>query len=410
MPAVAPGPVRAPLWLLALITFSGTLAMHIFVPALPLAAVDLGASAGSLQITVSVYIFGLAVGQLLYGPLSDRLGRRPTLMVGLFLYTLSGLAAAFAPTVRLLIVARLFQALGGCAGMVLGRAIVRDTALPAETARRLALMNLMVTIGPGVAPLIGGALAAIMGWRAIFIVLCAFGIVNLIFAWRLLPETGGPALRHDVSAILRNYRKLFVSPAFLGYSIGGGCATTSMYAFVGAAPFIFVNQLHRPSHEVGIYLAIMVSGMWLGSVVASRLATRVVIGRLLVRANLLSFAAAAVFLGGVLSGYLTVPLTVISMFVFTFGVGTVAPAALAEAISVNPYVIGSASGLYGFTQMAVGAVCTALAGIGSDPALSAAIVLTAAGVVGQFSFWVAIRAMRAQDVANVASATDRPRG
>ena len=120
---------RAPaLWGLALRTFSGTLAMHIFVPALPVAGADLHASSAAMQMTVSLYIFGLALGQLVYGPLSDRFGRRPVLLGALTLYTLAGLAAALAPGVNALIAARLFQALGGCAGLVLARAIVRDTA------------------------------------------------------------------------------------------------------------------------------------------------------------------------------------------------------------------------------------------------------------------------------------------
>ncbi len=167
--------MSAPLWLLTLITFSGTLAMHIFVPALPEAARDLGASVGGMQLTVSVYILGLAVGQLAYGPLSDRFGRRPVLMAGLVLYALAGLAAAFAPDVHSLIVARLLQALGGCAGLVIGRAIVRDTALPQEAARRLAMMNLMVAIGPGAAPIVGGVLASSLGWRSIFFALALLG-------------------------------------------------------------------------------------------------------------------------------------------------------------------------------------------------------------------------------------------
>ena len=188
-----PSGVSAPLWLLTLITFSGTLAMHIFVPALPEAARDLGASVGGMQLTVSVYILGLAVGQLAYGPLSDRFGRRPVLMAGLVLYALAGLAAAFAPDVHSLIVARLLQALGGCAGLVIGRAIVRDTALPQEAARRMAMMNLMVAIGPGAAPIVGGALASTLGWRSIFFALALLGIVNLLFSWRLLPESKAPA-------------------------------------------------------------------------------------------------------------------------------------------------------------------------------------------------------------------------
>ena len=181
----SPKPPRlAPLWLLALITFSGTLGMHIFVPALPYAATDLGASIGEMQLTISLYLLGLAVGQLWYGPLSDRYGRRPTLMFGLVVYTLAGLAAAFAPHVHSLIAARLFQALGGCAGMVLGRAIVRDTSTPEASARRLALLGLIVSAGPGSAPIIGSALASTLGWRSIFYLLFVLGIFNFICSWR----------------------------------------------------------------------------------------------------------------------------------------------------------------------------------------------------------------------------------
>ena len=394
---------HAPLWLLALVTFSGTLAMHIFVPALPIAAASLGASVGAMQMTVSLYIFGLAVGQLVYGPLADRFGRRPVLLWGLGIYCVSGLAAALAPEVHSLIAARLFQAMGGCAGLVLGRSIVRDTAGPQEATRRLALMNLMVTIGPSLAPLIGGALATALGWRSIFHALFGLGVVGFLFTWRMLPETGAPgAPGSAVSArdLARNYGKLLRSPAFLGFSVGGGCATTSMYAFIASAPFIFVDQLHRPAHEAGIYLAILVSGVWLGSFLTSRLISRVRVDRLMIRSNALSVAAAFVLLGAALSGHLSVPLIVASMFMFTVGVGMASPAALTQAISVNPQVIGSASGLYGFTQMAVGALCTALAGMGHrNPALASAVVLAGAGIVAQLSFAVALRAQRRADAA-----------
>lgn len=387
----APPTPRPPLWLLALLTFSGTLAMHIFVPALPLAARALGVGAGAIQMTVSVYILGLAFGQLIYGPLSDRFGRRAMLMGGLVIYTISGLAAALAPSVDALIAARLFQALGGCAGLVLGRAIVRDTALPTEAARRLALMNLMVTAGPGLAPVVGGVMASMLGWRSIFVLLCALGVANFVMAWRILPETSGSIPRLRRVSLGRGYGQLLRSTSFLGFSIGGGCATTSMYAFVASAPFIFVQQLHRPASEVGPYLAILILGVWLGSILASRLIAKIAMRRLMVWSNLASTLAALVLLGAVLSGQLTVALAVGSMFIFTVGVGIASPTALTQAISVNPHVIGSASGLYGFTQMAVGALCTALAGIGGNPGLAAAVVLVAAGIVAQLSFWIALR-------------------
>lgn len=381
----------APLWLLALITFSGTLAMHIFVPALPIAAADLGVGVATMQMTVSFYILGLAAGQLVYGPVSDRFGRRRTLMVGLVLYTAAGLAAGLAPEAHFLIVARLCQALGGCAGMVLGRAIIRDTSAPTDAARRQAMMNLMVTLGPAIAPLIGSLLVFNLGWRSIFVLLCALGIANLLLAWKLLPETARMGSGASTAELARHYAQLFRSRAFLGYSIGGGCATTSMYAFVATAPFIFVQELGRPAYEAGPYLTLLVLGVWAGSLLASRLVGRVPLGRLLVGANAVSVIGAFIFLAAVLVGQLSIPLTVGTMFLFTVGVGIAAPAALTQAISVNPQVIGSASGLYGFIQMMVGAVCTSLAGIGPHPALAAGLVLAASGVVAQLGFAVATR-------------------
>ena len=375
-----------------MVTFSGTLAMHVFVPALPAAAVDLGAGVATMQMAVSLYILGLALGQLLYGPVSDRFGRRGTLMAGMALYTAAGLAAAIAPDAQALILARLLQALGGCAGLVLARAIVRDVAAPTEAARRLALMNLMVTLGPAVAPLLGSALALHAGWCSIFVVLAGLGAANLLLTWRMLPETAARDGAVATAALVRNYLQLLRSPAFLGYAVGGGCATTSMYAFIAVAPFVFTRQLGRPAYEVGPLLALLVLGVWAGSILASRLVGRLPLRRLLVGANAVSVLAALLLLGVVLAGQLSVTWVVGTMFLFTLGVGTAAPAALTQAIGVNPLVIGSASGLYGFTQMAVGAACTALAGLGPDPALAAALVLAAAGLVAQLSFQIATRA------------------
>lgn len=380
-----------PLWLLAMITLSGTLAMHIFVPALPHAAADLGAGVPAMQLTISLYIFGLAIGQLIYGPLSDRYGRRPLLLGGLALYTLASIAGALAAAVDLLIPLRLFQALGGCAGLVLGRAIIRDTVGAAGSARLIALLNMMVTLGPAIGPVVGGALASTLGWRSIFVLLTGLGLANLAFAWRGIRETASPQPGTSAATVARNYGRLLRSGRFIAFAIGGGCATTSMYAFISAAPFIFMNQLHRPAYEVGLYLALMVSGVWLGSVVTTRLVMRVPVARLMVRGNMVSLVAAAVLLAAVLAGQLSVPLIVATMFVLTFGVAIAGPTAASLAISVSPEVIGSASGLYGFTQMTLGALCTAAAGIGGNPALAAALVLTVAGVLAQVLFWYSQR-------------------
>lgn len=382
---------KVPLWLLALLTFSGTLAMHVFVPSLPQAAIELGTPPGTMQLTVSLYIAGLAIGQLFYGPLSDRFGRRPVLMAGLALYAVSGFVAALATSSSVLIAARFAQAMGGCSGLVLGRAIVRDLATPMDAAKRLALMNLMVSVGPGAAPIVGSVIASTLGWRAVLWMLGTFGIINLLLTLKLLPETATIGAGHDAKSILLHYRHLLRSPRFVGYAVGGGCATTCMFAFIATAPFIFVEQLHRPEHEVGIYLAILISGIALGSVIASRLAGRVALNKLLVYANLVGVVAAVAFLIAALSGALSVPLVVGTMLVFTIGVGIASPMAITLAISVDPDIIGSASGLYGFTQMGVGALCTFLVSFGDNHAVAAALVLVGAGLVGQTAFLIARR-------------------
>ncbi|MBI0432219.1 multidrug effflux MFS transporter [Roseomonas sp. KE0001] len=389
--AVSAAPPRPPLWLLVLITTSGTVGIHIFVPALPQAAAEFGVSTGAMQLTISLYILGLALGQLAYGPVSDALGRRPVLLAGLALYSLAGLAAALAPEVRFLIGARLLQALGGCAGLALGRAMVRDTAEPREAASRLAMLNLAVSVGPGIAPLLGTALSETLGWRSIFVTLCVVGALTTGLAWWRLPETGRQVRGRGVAALARDYRQLIGSPAFLGFAIGGGCATTSWYAYLAAMPFILVQQLGRPVHEVGLVYVVLVAGTALGNILANRLVAPVGLARLLRLGSLIGVGGALLFLGAVLLDRLNLAIAVGGPLIFAIGVGLASPLALTKAVSVNPKVIGSAAGLYGFSQMAVGALCAALAGIGGDPALAAAVVLAAAALIGQAAFRLALR-------------------
>ena len=378
-----------PLWLLGLFILCGTLGMHIFVPALPETARDLHATAATVELTISLYILGLAVGQLVYGPLSDRFGRRPALLLGLSLFTIASIAGLFAPDAHTLVVARFFQGLGGCSGLLLARAIIRDTSQANEAARRLALVNVLVTAGPAIAPLIGAALSGLWGWRTILMGLTALGVANFVLAWRILPETRPEAVFVSASKYARDYVGLLRSPQFLGYALGGACATTPLYAFIACAPFIFVDTLHAPSASVGPYLALLVSGLWLGSLLASRLIDRFPLNGFLVAANAVSVVAAASFLGLLIADRATLVGIVGTMFAFGVGVGAAAPAALVQAISVNPRVTGTGSGLYGSIQMAVGAALVALAGLGANPALASAAVLLAASVVAQGSFWVA---------------------
>lgn len=382
-----------PLWLLAMLTLSGTLAIHIFVPALPKVVEAFNTTTGMAQLTLSTYVIGLAIAQVIYGPMADYFGRRPVMAVGMTIFALSGAVALFAASIEVLIVARFFEAIGGGAGLVLGRTMVRDGSTPEEAARKLSLMNLMVMIGPGVSPLIGSALAAATGWRSIFAVLCLLGLVNLLLIWRRLPPSQLHGQR-SVSEVAHNYFNLCRSSRFLGYAIGGGFSTTAMYAYLGAAPFIFVHQLNRPVSEVGLFLALNMVGPWLGSLTASRLVGRSRTGRLMIVGNLISCCSVLVLLLVMVNGQLSVAWMVATMFVFSYGAGMTSPMALTEALSLNPAATGSASGLYGFMQMMVGALCAALSGLGDNPALATAVTLMAAGIIAQLSFWVSRRPPR----------------
>lgn len=375
-----------PLWLLVLITFSGTVAMHIFVPALPQAALSLHAAPGPIQLTISLYILGLALGQPIYGPLSDSYGRRPVLMAGLALFTLGGLLSLCAPDVHLLAAARFVQALGGCAGLVLGRAIVRDSSGMTQSVRRLAMINLITMIGPGLAPLLGQTVSEGLGWRFIFVLLIGLGLINLLLTWRILPETGEPSGKFHPGQLGRDYGRLLSSRPYLALTIGGGCATTSIYAFLASAPFIFVQEMHRPPHEVALYLGLLVAGLSLGNALAGRLIGRVSVEHLMLRANALSLGSAVLLLAVLLSGSLQWWLVLALLLVFNVGAGMTSPAALTRTLSVHPELVGSAAGLYGAIQMVVGALCTAAVGLGHDPALAMSTVLVVASIISQVAF------------------------
>jgi DHA1 family bicyclomycin/chloramphenicol resistance-like MFS transporter len=191
--------------------------------------------------------------------------------------------------------------------------------------------------------------------------------------------------------VASDYSTLLRSPQFIGFAIGGGCATTSVYAFIATAPFIFAGELHRPLHEVGFYLGLLVSGMTVGNALTARLVTQIRIERLMLGGNLLSIVGAAGLLATIILGDMGVANTLAWMFLFTCGAGMTSPAALTKAVSVNPPLTGSASGLYGCTQMTIGAICTSLVAFGQHPALSAAIILLAAALIAQITFRMALR-------------------
>lgn len=362
---------------------TGTVALHIFVPALALAAADLGTDAAGIQTTITIYLIGLAGGQLLYGPLSDRYGRRPVLIGGLGLYLAGLLLAIPAPNLAILLVARMLQSLGACSCLVIGRAMVRDVSTREDAARKLAILVTAMTLTPALAPAIGGVVSQAFGWRAVFVLLAAVVAVLLALVVLTLTETN----QHKVAlpgagAVLAAYLRLVRIPTSRAYLVAGGCAGTSLYAFLAVAPFLLVNRLGRSPQEVGFDCLLVVFGMVAGAVLASRIAGRVSILWAARSGNFLCIASALALLAIDRSGLLSVVSLIVPLFAYAAGVGLLSPNTVAGLMNVDPHAAGSASSLYGFTQMTFGAIFTAAAT--AWPATSAApvaLTLLSAGLV-----------------------------
>ena len=366
--------------------------MHLIIPALPAAADSLRVSPATIQLTITLYLVGLAIGQLLYGPLSDAFGRRPVLLGGLSLFTLAGFATAAAPSAATLIVARVLQSVGGCSGLVLGRAIVRDTASTDQAAARLALLTLVMSMAPAIAPVIGGYATAWFGWRTAFGVLAVVGLVTTVLTWLGLPETASSSRGPMISGVTRLVR----SRAFCGFAIGGACTTTSFYAFMSASPFIFEDRLHQPTQRIGLYYLLLMVGLAAGGFTANRLAGRVRMDLVLRVANMIAIAAALWFLLAWFTGTFNLFTVVGSVALFMMGAGIASPFALTSAVSVNPHAIGAASGLYGFVQMIYGAICTVLVEtIAPGSVTTVGAVMLGSAVLGQAALSVALRSRRA---------------
>ncbi len=338
---------------------TGTAALHVFIPALPAMAADFGATRHTAQLAITLYLIGMAGGQLVYGPLSDRFGRRPLLLWSQAIY-LSGLAlASVAQGIEELLAARVLQSVGGCGALVLGRAMVRDISGSRDAARQLAALGLVMSLTPAIAPAVGGVVTQWLGWRAIFVLLGALVAGLSLVVVRSLPETN----RHPVAlpgpmAILTRYVRLWRSPVFRRFTIAGACSVTSLYGFFAAAPFLLTGRLHRPPSAVGTSCLVVVLGMMGGTFIARQIARSVPLLRAARLGNILCLASASLLMLTTLAGLLSLPALLACLMLYAVGVGIVSPNSLAGLMNTHPEQAGSASSLYGFLQMTCGAVFT----------------------------------------------------
>lgn len=270
---VGSGERRLLLLLSALVAF-GPLSIDMYLPSLPAIAADLGASDAQVQRSISGFLVGFCVGMLFYGPLSDRFGRRPVLLAGIALYLFSSLACALADSAGQLVLLRVLQALGGGAASVLARAMVRDLYPLGEAARMLALMHMVTMLAPLAAPLLGGYLMLWAGWRALFVVLALFAGLCLLAVWRVAeshpPERRGGSLAQAFLA----YGRLLGDGRALGYVLCMGLAFAGMFAYISAAPFVFIEHFGVRAERFGWFFGLNILGVMLATWCSARLVRR----------------------------------------------------------------------------------------------------------------------------------------
>jgi DHA1 family bicyclomycin/chloramphenicol resistance-like MFS transporter len=347
--------------LLAALAAIGPLSTSLYLPSLPDLRDQLGASTGEAQLTLSASLVGFALLQLVYGPLSDRFGRRWTLVGGLAIYVAANAACALAQAIGPLIAARFVQGVGGCAGAVVARACVRDQFPPQRIAAVMAVIGMSVSLAPTVAPLLGGQIHEYFGWRAVFVVLMAAGVLLLALAWFGLPESprAGEYGAISLRRIFVDYGRLSRDRAFLLNSLVLGLGFGGLFAYVAGAPIVLIEMLGVSPELYGVYTMLGPLGFLLGAFAARRSHRRA--PAFMVRLGAVaSLVGGLALLGFALAGWLTIVTLIVPMFVYSLGLGLSMPNAMSGALSQQPHIAGTASALMGFLQMGVGALGSAL--------------------------------------------------
>ncbi len=354
--------------LLGSLTAFGPLSIDMYLPALPAIGRSLHASPAAMQQTVAVFFIGMAVGQLVYGPLSDRVGRRIPLLAGLFCYVAASLGCALAQSESLLILLRIAQALAGCAGMVISRAIVRDRFPYNEVLHVFALLSLVMGLAPILAPLLGGWVLAIAGWRWIFGFQVIFGAAVSIAALVLLPESRSAetAAHARTEHPLRSYLALFSQPRLMGFVLTGAFSGAALFTYIAASPDILIGVFHVPPSQFGLFFGANAVGLIGATQINARLARRIRFEVILAWANLAIFGAGILLAIDAFTGFGGLWGIMVPLFLIMSGFGFNQSNATVGALGVDSLRTGAVSSLFGAGSFAAGAAAAAVAGAFRD--------------------------------------------
>jgi DHA1 family bicyclomycin/chloramphenicol resistance-like MFS transporter len=338
------------------------LGMHVVLPAIPDMATGFNTSLASMQMTITLYMVTVALGQIVYGPLSDRFGRRPPLLVGLTIFLAGSIISAVAPTGWVLLLGRAIQGAGACVGMVLGRAMVRDVYPSERSVNILAYVTMALMVVPGLVPIFSSLLVETMGWRLPLLLTGIMAIVMFWVSWRLTETNRNRIPLPSPLAVLKDFGRLLRLPRFLVPAMGVALPNGGFWAFVAVAPALLTDRFDVPVGRYGFYFVLLPTCWCLGSFGATRLMPRVGEARLV----LFGVAAVAVLALTMLALLLVLPLSALALFGLVALMHLVqalaVPALQVRALGADPLLIGSASGLMGFLQMSAGALATLVVG------------------------------------------------
>ncbi|MEI6201304.1 MAG: Bcr/CflA family multidrug efflux MFS transporter [Enhydrobacter sp.] len=354
--------------LLALLSAFTPLSIDLYLPALPIIAVDLRGTAADLQLTLSAFMIAFGVGQIFYGPAGDRFGRRPVILGGLCIYVLTSIGCAFADEAMHLVFLRLFQGLAACGSVVLARTMVRDLAERDQAARAMSLMMACTSIAPMLAPLIGGQILWFVGWRAIFWTLAGIGLFALVTTYFRLPETLRPEYRQPLvlSSILKRFGELVRHTAFMGYAFTTSFMFSALLSFLSGSPFVFIEKYGIPPRSYGVIFGAMVVFMTIGSLLNARFVRRLGSDRILRYAVIVPgvCGVGSLVLGQIEARYGTIGMwPIVACFAPQIAtISLIGPNSMALALQRYPHMAGTASSLMGVMQFGIGALFGAAVG------------------------------------------------
>ncbi|HEB96936.1 MAG TPA: Bcr/CflA family efflux MFS transporter [Sedimenticola thiotaurini] len=342
----------------------GPLATDMYLPAFPQLMREFGSSMDQVQQTLSVFLVGFALAQLVYGPLSDRYGRKPVLLGGLLLFLASSIGAATADSMAGLTLLRLLQALGGSAGPVLGRAMIRDIHGPTESARLLSYIGTAMALAPAIAPILGGYMTSWLGWASIFLFLSAYAALGILLLGTQVPETMLIDGRHLASMrrLLHNYGELLRHRLWPWYTLTCSFVFAGLFSFLSGSPFVIIDYFGYREESYGLFFALIVFGFMAGTLIAGRLVRRMGIDRLIGTGALLAAGGGGSMALLALLRVDSVWAVILPHVIYMVGTGIVMPQAMAGALAPFPEIAGTSSALLGFIQMTLAAAVGVLVG------------------------------------------------